>query len=186
MSEGRASLDLIVQPARYSGVGWISLTWQNRAVPAPSKKYQTIEQQVNLLRSRGLELDGEPERWLRSVNYYRLSGYWYIYRQLAVPQEGKVGRSDQFEVGTKFSSITDLYEFDRKLRTLLRNPIHFSRNLRPSSMALGCGSSRDPGFQTISIHSASPKPAQRRHPHLGTGRRSRLFRRLQTFRRHES
>lgn len=116
-------MDAIVQPARYSGVGWISLTWQNRAVASPSKKYQTIDQQVALLRTRGLDLDGEPERWLRSVNYYRLSGYWYIYRQLAVSEDGKVDRSDQFEAGTTFSSITDLYEFDRKLRTLLHDGV---------------------------------------------------------------
>lgn len=114
---------LIVQPARSSGVGWISLTWQYRLVQLPPKEYLTIDAQVELLRSRGLELDGDPHRWLRSVNYYRLSGYWYIYRQLIVTDGNKIARSDEFEVGTQFSTIAGLYEFDRKLRTFVHDGV---------------------------------------------------------------
>lgn len=116
-------MEVIVQPARSSGVGWISLTWQYRVVPLSPKQYRTIDQQVELLRSRGLVLDGEPQRWLRSVNYYRLSGYWYIYRQLVMIEEGQIGRSDEFQAGTQFSTIASLYEFDRKLRTLAHDGV---------------------------------------------------------------
>ncbi len=91
-------------------------------VPEPLKRYLTIDEQVELLRSRGMELDGEPERWLAAVNYYRLSGYWYIYRT-PTTEDGRLVRSDDFVGGTKFSTITALYEFDRKLRTLVHDGI---------------------------------------------------------------
>ncbi|WP_370544547.1 Abi family protein [Frondihabitans sp. VKM Ac-2883] len=92
-------------------------------MPTSPKQYLTIDEQVELLGSRGLELDGEAQRWLRVVNYYRLSGYWYIYRQLVMTDEGRLGRSDQFDVGTRFSTIAGLYEFDRKLRTLVHDGV---------------------------------------------------------------
>lgn len=91
-------------------------------VPTPLKRYLTIDEQIDLLRTRGMDLDGEPERWLGAVNYYRLSGYWYIYRTLTT-DNGKLVRSDAFMHGTKFSGITALYEFDRKLRTLVHDGI---------------------------------------------------------------
>ncbi|OWP20301.1 hypothetical protein CBF90_02125 [Microbacterium sp. AISO3] len=85
------------------------------------KQYLTIDQQIELLRSRGMEIDGDPARWLRAVNYYRLSGYWYIYRALGNDGQGNLLRTDEFLPGTTFSTIADLYEFDRKLRTLVHD-----------------------------------------------------------------
>ncbi|VXC06123.1 Abi family protein [Pseudoclavibacter sp. 8L] len=86
--------------------------------PSP-KKYLTIGEQAQLLESRGMELDGNPEQWLKSTNYYRLSGYWYTSRRLETTAEGAPSRSDQFRPGTKFSEVAALYEFDRKLRSLV-------------------------------------------------------------------
>jgi abortive infection bacteriophage resistance protein len=92
------------------------------SVPAPLKRFLTIDEQIELLERRGMELDGDPARWLRAVNYYRLSGYWYIYRTLEA-QEGATTHGDEFVPGTAFSAITALYEFDRKLRTLAHDGI---------------------------------------------------------------
>lgn len=61
----------------------------------------------------------DPElanQWLASVGYYRLSGYWYPYRRL---QSGH--RSDSFTPGVAFADVVALYEFDRKLRTLVHD-----------------------------------------------------------------
>ena len=48
---------------------------------------------------------------LRRVNYYRLSGYWYPFRQ----QIGG-GRVDDFYPGTRLDDVVALYEFDARLR----------------------------------------------------------------------
>lgn len=63
-------------------------------------------------------------QWLRSVSYYRLSGYWYAYRVLppsAEPREPE--RCDDFEMGTRFADVVSLYEFDQKMRTLIHDGI---------------------------------------------------------------
>ncbi|WP_426735315.1 Abi family protein [Glutamicibacter sp. 2E12] len=96
---------------------------------APIKPFKSIEDQIGLLRERGMELQDDAfiRRWLESVGYYRLSGYWYTSRQvtdLAVDGKKTVPiRSDFFEPGTSFSDIAALYEFDRKLRTAIHDVV---------------------------------------------------------------
>lgn len=88
----------------------------------PVKPFANIEEQIGILESRGLSLDRTiAEQWLRSVAYYRLSGYWYPYRELANPPS--LGRLDRFIPGASFSDVVGLYEFDRKLRTLIHDAI---------------------------------------------------------------
>ena len=42
----------------------------------------TIDEQIHILSERGMQVDADLARqWLRSVSYYRLSGYWYPYRE---------------------------------------------------------------------------------------------------------
>lgn len=89
------------------------------------KPSTTLEEQLNILSERGMRLD-EPlaRQWLTSVSYYRLSGYWYAYRVL--PEDAnpkKPVRLDQFVKGTSFTEVAGLYEFDRKLRTLVHDGI---------------------------------------------------------------
>lgn len=76
------------------------------------KPATTIEQQVNILKSRGLEIQDEAEaaKVLECTNYYRLRGY-YIHLQ----KEG----SDDFIEGTSFNQICALHDFDNELRNLL-------------------------------------------------------------------
>ncbi|MFU0549609.1 Abi family protein [Gardnerella piotii] len=63
---------------------------------------------------RGMRLDcSEAESWLAHVGYYRLSGYWYPYREKS---DKLMQRLDTFVTGTNFHDIALLYEFDRKLR----------------------------------------------------------------------
>ncbi|WP_343922471.1 Abi family protein [Rhodoglobus aureus] len=54
----------------------------------------------------------EAIQHLQRVNYYRLSGYWYSFRQL-----GNGARQDTFFVGTSLEDVMKLYDFDARLRT---------------------------------------------------------------------
>ena len=69
----------------------------------------TFEEQLELLRQRGLEV-ADPERairWLRHVSYYRLSAYCLPFKE-----------GEAFRPGTDFDDVAGLYIFDRKLRLL--------------------------------------------------------------------
>ncbi|MGJ9565124.1 Abi family protein [Actinotignum sp. GS-2025e] len=56
-------------------------------------------------------------QWLTNVSYYRLSAYWYPARIL-MPNGH---RRDIFAPGTTFLAAVELYEADRKLRTLVHD-----------------------------------------------------------------
>ena len=77
------------------------------------KAYKSYAEQVEILRARGMEVDDRDAALdvLRRVNYYRLSGYWYPFRQLVAGN-----RIDKFYDGTAFSDVVALYEFDERLR----------------------------------------------------------------------
>lgn len=87
----------------------------------PAKDWKSYEEQMEILRSRGMIIDDESEakRFLGRVGYYRLSGYSYPFRQF-----DKAGnRSDHFVANTRFSDVIGLYNFDRKLRLLALDAI---------------------------------------------------------------
>lgn len=73
----------------------------------------TIEQQIALLKQRGLiiENDAEAEHFLSHISYYRLAGYWWPFLQDKA--------AHIFKPGSYFRDVISLYEFDRKLRLLL-------------------------------------------------------------------
>ncbi|WP_428830209.1 Abi family protein [Corynebacterium auriscanis] len=62
---------------------------------------------------------------LEKYGYYRLSGYWHIYRARPAPPASRfnsVGqeiRLDTFLPGTSLSHVVALYEFDHELRVRL-------------------------------------------------------------------
>lgn len=100
-------------PPSLAGVGWISFRGGRYDVTEPVKPFATIDEQIDVLASRGLALDrGVAEQWLRSVGYYRLSGYWYPYREIGNPR--REGRLDSFTPGVSFADVVQMYEFDRK------------------------------------------------------------------------
>jgi abortive infection bacteriophage resistance protein len=100
-----------------------------------SKPWQSYQQQLNLLKSRGLVVSDEAKalEHLERIGYYRLSGYWYSFRErseVCCPLEAIVGRKykkgqtdklvlDAFKQGAAFSHAVDLYVFDKKLRLLV-------------------------------------------------------------------
>lgn len=112
-----AILGVTVQPAPtfWSGVGWIY--FRERSVPVSLKPATTVEQQIEILRGRGMVVDQAlAEQWLTNVSYYRLSAYWYPARSLDPVQD-----DETFVPGTSFADAASLYEADRKLRTLVHD-----------------------------------------------------------------
>ncbi|GAT01271.1 Abi family protein [Mycolicibacterium fortuitum] len=117
----------------------------------PVKSWLSINDQVQLLRSRGMDV-ADPAvaaRWLSAVGYYRLSGYWYPYRQLDPAVAGK--RLSAFEPGTTFDEITALYEFDRHLKALLHSGLERVEVALRSQIG-HCLGAIDPMAHTDPIH----------------------------------
>lgn len=90
-----------------------------------NKPFLTVQQQVAKLIDNGLDIPDkdEAEKILREIGYYRLSGYWFIFREEDDPSQvttrsGKrlEKRKSSFKEGTNFSTVRALYEFDEKLR----------------------------------------------------------------------
>jgi abortive infection bacteriophage resistance protein len=81
----------------------------------------TFDDQIKLLISRGLQIDdiNSAKRYLEKVNYYRLSAYWYPFRDKN--SDGSI--SDNFRANKNFKDAVDLYEFDRKLRLVVIDAI---------------------------------------------------------------
>jgi abortive infection bacteriophage resistance protein len=86
-----------------------------------SKPTLSFEDQANLLIARGLGGITQPtlvDR-LKAVNYYRLSGYLYQFRQ----QDSAGNPADNFLTGTTFDQVWRRYNFDRRLRIILLDAI---------------------------------------------------------------
>ena len=74
----------------------------------------TYEQQADQLLSRGLVADkAELVAKLTAVSYYRLSAYWYPFKQ----------PDNSFTPGTKLTTVWQRYTFDRQLRLLVMDAI---------------------------------------------------------------
>jgi abortive infection bacteriophage resistance protein len=86
------------------------------------KPVLAFEEQADQLLRRGMVGDRDLIiRRLRGVSYYRLSGYWYPFRELDPLTPGAV--LDSFLPGTSFSEIWKRYAFDRQLRLLVMDAI---------------------------------------------------------------
>jgi len=77
------------------------------------KEPKTFQEQLELLRERGLEIPNEEKakRILQNISYNRLSSYWYPL--LEEPKE-----EETFKKGVSFETAFRLYQFDSELRLL--------------------------------------------------------------------
>jgi abortive infection bacteriophage resistance protein len=101
---------------------------------AYTKPWQSYEEQLDLLISRGLRVTDRPKalEYLQRIGYYRLSGYWFPFRERSGPLTLLDGRGrkpatadkvmtialDDFKSGATFENAVGLYVFDKKLRLL--------------------------------------------------------------------
>ncbi len=92
-----------------------------------AKSWLSIQQQLDLLKNRGLTVsdDAGAKHLLETIGYYRLSGYWYPFRQLISPGGGGQlpVRGDDFLPGSRFEDVAALYLFDKGLRSCLMEAI---------------------------------------------------------------
>lgn len=81
-----------------------------------TKPALTYEQQVALLKERGLEIasDQIALHWLERIGYYRLSAYFIPFKEPG---------QDKFIAGATFQKVLDLYQFDARLRLLVMQAI---------------------------------------------------------------
>lgn len=89
----------------------------------PFKPWKSFTEQVDLLEERGMVFRDKhkAEEALKRIGYYRLSGYWYPFRQflpLPQPKTQTSKRSDYFVIGTQFDDVVALYQFDNQIKLL--------------------------------------------------------------------
>ncbi|MBI5557208.1 MAG: Abi family protein [Deltaproteobacteria bacterium] len=101
---------------------------------SPPKPHKTYSELVSLLKQRGMTVPDEEraKRKLAQIGYYRLSGFWYPCRKGKVDESGEYVRDmvtkhpvreDDFQDGTNFTDIIEMYLFDKKLRQLMLDAI---------------------------------------------------------------
>lgn len=101
-----------------------------------AKPFLIIPEQVRRLRERGMDCgdDAYAAQILERYGYYRLSGYWHIYRDRPVPparqfsDDGREIRLDTFTCGTSLAHVVALYEFDHELRTRVGDVLSMIEN----------------------------------------------------------
>ncbi|MEE1414581.1 MAG: Abi family protein, partial [Prevotellamassilia sp.] len=83
-----------------------------------TKRFESSENLVNLLESRGLQICDRNKaiQYLDNIGYYRLSAY--MYPLLKMPQTAHL-----YKEGSTFEKVMMLYRFDKKLRLLMFNEI---------------------------------------------------------------
>ncbi len=96
-----------------------------------AKPFLPYQKQLALLQSRGMVIDDLDHalKKLEEISYYRLSGFWYVFRQVVFDNSGNIIRQrynpnipkrlDEFYPGTAFNDVLDLYLFDKNLRLLI-------------------------------------------------------------------
>ncbi len=86
-----------------------------------AKPFKTVREQVALLASRGMDVGDRDwaEALLKRIGYYRLSGYWYPYRQRELDGAGDAVVRSTFRPGTTLEHVCAIYDFDRELRAAL-------------------------------------------------------------------
>ena len=78
------------------------------------KDFKTIDEQIEILRSRGLTIEDEAEAkdFLLRNNYYRVSGYSLTLR-----------KNDVFAKSATFQNIENIYNFDHEFRHIILHHI---------------------------------------------------------------
>ncbi len=117
-----------------------------------SKPALTIDEQVALLRARGMNGDAATiARHLESVSYYRLSAYWYTFRF----------GGDDFAPGTQFDEVWDRYVFDRALRILVLDALERVEVAVRTRLALSHGHHHGPFGYAVDVGALVPDPLAR-------------------------
>lgn len=103
-----------------------------------SKPWKSYEEQLDQLIGRGMQVTDRTLAldYLERIGYYRLSGYWYAFRERSGKccpldaqghnldkVQGETLVLDQFKRDTTFQNAVDLYVFDKQLRLLVMDAL---------------------------------------------------------------
>lgn len=101
-----------------------------------NKPHLSLADQLALLKQRGLQItdDVAAIEYLHRNGYYRLSAYWYPFREIAANQ-----RSDNFLPDSKFEDVCALYVFDKNFKLLLLDAIECVEIAARAEIALHLG-----------------------------------------------
>lgn len=104
-----------------------------------SKPWLSLDDQLAQLKQRGMVVDDEVKAhyYLDRVGYYRLSGYWFAFRERTGPccawspehqAQTKAAKQqrlvlDSFKPGARFDDAVQLYVFDKRLRLLVMDAL---------------------------------------------------------------
>ncbi|MCW1930707.1 Abi family protein [Pararhodobacter zhoushanensis] len=91
------------------------------------KPFRDIRSNIDILKERGMLFSDEhyAERCFSRIGYYRLSAYWYPFRDFCVlPAEGgRLVRCDRFVKGTTFDHVLDFYLYDKEIRLMISDAL---------------------------------------------------------------
>lgn len=104
-------------------MNWRMSLWGKINMVKEIKSWKDYKDLLELLICRGMGVENQQQalHYLKNIGYYRLSGYWYPFRQKderQSQQKAKLVLSDNFKPDTHFSIVLSLYIFDKKLRLL--------------------------------------------------------------------
>ncbi len=92
--------------------------------PTTTKQVLSYNDLADLMIRRNLRADkAELIHRLHSVNYYRLTGYLYSFRETVTLADGSRGKGENYRKGTTLDLVWKFYLFDRRLRFLLMDAI---------------------------------------------------------------
>ena len=74
----------------------------------------TIDEQINILKRRGLDVGSNPGKYLIQYGYYNLiNGYKDLFIDSELTRQAK---EDRYKHGTSLNHLIALYEYDARLR----------------------------------------------------------------------
>jgi len=103
-----------------------------------AKPWKSHDEQLDILMARGLRVDDRAKAldYLERIGYYRLSGYWFAFRERSGPQVALDERArkpkkikletialESLKPGASFQNAVDLYVFDKQLRLLVMDAL---------------------------------------------------------------
>lgn len=103
-----------------------------------SKPWTSYAEQIDTLIARGLRVADRALAldYLERIGYYRLSGYWFAFRERSGPlilldEQGRKPKRakvenlalETFKPGASFQNAVDLYVFDKQLRLLIMDAL---------------------------------------------------------------
>ncbi|WP_303984809.1 Abi family protein [Niallia circulans] len=129
-------------------------------ISTSSKIFKTHSEQLEILRERGLIIEDEQKalKYLRTINYYRLTGYML-----------QLKHNDRFINNSTFEQAIKIYEFDTELRRLFLEATEYIEITLRSQLAYsfsnlygGLGYKKSENFHDELIHTSFLKIVEKK------------------------